>query len=116
MEVVMENTHDRQRSYYQHREEDRNTDIRNQLEDELDSRDESYRSETPRTSRKQPQIHHNLTFISMFYEITNAFMEGWRSGNSVHKPEKRLRENLSEKQIDEMVEDSFPSSDPPSTY
>ena len=32
------------------------------------------------------------------------------------KEEKALRENLSETQIDTMVEDSFPASDPPSTY
>lgn len=30
--------------------------------------------------------------------------------------EKELRETLSEKQIDRMIEDSFPASDPPSTY
>ena len=32
-----------------------------------------------------------------------------------HKDHK-LRENLSEKQIDKMLKDSFPASDPPSTY
>lgn len=30
--------------------------------------------------------------------------------------EKQIRENLTEKQIDKMVKDSFPASDPPSTY
>ncbi|MDP9128098.1 MAG: hypothetical protein M3N08_07570 [Pseudomonadota bacterium] len=30
--------------------------------------------------------------------------------------EKELRESLSEKEIDTMIEDSFPASDPPSTY
>lgn len=30
--------------------------------------------------------------------------------------EKKIRENLTEKQIDKMVKDSFPASDPPSTY
>lgn len=34
----------------------------------------------------------------------------------VVKKEKELRENLTEKEIDDMVEDSFPASDPPSTY
>ena len=34
----------------------------------------------------------------------------------VVKKEKELRENLTEKEIDNMVEDSFPASDPPSTY
>lgn len=32
------------------------------------------------------------------------------------REEKHQRENLSEKQIDKMVMDSFPASDPPSTY
>ena len=32
------------------------------------------------------------------------------------KKDRKLRENLSEKKIDKMVEDSFPASDPPSTY
>ena len=30
--------------------------------------------------------------------------------------DKKLRDALSERQIDKMVEDSFPASDPPSTY
>jgi hypothetical protein len=30
--------------------------------------------------------------------------------------DRKLREHLSERQIDKMVEDSFPASDPPSTY
>ncbi len=30
--------------------------------------------------------------------------------------EREIRENLTERQIDKMIEDSFPASDPPSTY
>lgn len=30
--------------------------------------------------------------------------------------EKELREHLTERQIDKMIADSFPASDPPSTY
>ena len=30
--------------------------------------------------------------------------------------DKELRENLSERQIDNMISDSFPASDPPSTF
>jgi hypothetical protein len=48
-------------------------------------------------------------------EVIDAFMDGWRS-TQFHHEEKELRENLSEKQIDNMVDDSFPASDPPSTY
>lgn len=33
-----------------------------------------------------------------------------------YRKEKELRGNLSERQIDTMVEDSFPASDPPSNY
>lgn len=32
------------------------------------------------------------------------------------KMDKELREHLTEKQVDKMIEDSFPASDPPSTY
>lgn len=34
----------------------------------------------------------------------------------INKADKEQREHLSEKQVDHMVEDSFPASDPPSTY
>jgi len=34
---------------------------------------------------------------------------------SAHKARK-IRENLKEKQIDKMIDDSFPASDAPSTY
>lgn len=36
--------------------------------------------------------------------------------NNPVKDDKELRRNLSEKQLDKMVSDSFPASDPPSTY
>ncbi len=35
--------------------------------------------------------------------------------DQIHADEK-MRENMSEQQIDDMVEDSFPASDPPSTH
>ncbi len=35
---------------------------------------------------------------------------------SLHIQDKKIRENLSEQQIDKMIADSFPASDPPSTY
>lgn len=55
-------------------------------------------------------------------QVVNCFMQGWRcGGGKMHrkdavKQDKRLRDNLSEKQIDHAIEDSFPASDPPSTY
>jgi hypothetical protein len=32
------------------------------------------------------------------------------------KADRKIRENLSEEKIDKMIKDSFPASDPPSTY
>lgn len=39
-----------------------------------------------------------------------------QSDEELHEQEKEIREDLNEKQIDHMVEDSFPASDPPATY
>jgi len=33
-----------------------------------------------------------------------------------NREDRKIRENLSEKKIDKMIADSFPASDPPSTY
>lgn len=49
--------------------------------------------------------------------ILRAFYYGWRSAARIScREDKKMRENLSERQIDKMVEASFPASDPPSTY
>lgn len=54
--------------------------------------------------------------------VVRAFTEGWISGKAhmsrtqAIRSDKKIRENMSEKQIDKMVKDSFPASDPPSTY
>jgi hypothetical protein len=51
--------------------------------------------------------------------VCSAFKEGWKSQGAKRKAlheDKMLRESLSEKQIDKMLQDSFPASDPPSTY
>jgi hypothetical protein len=116
----MENyAHDRQRSYYQHREEELDRDTESQLEDDL-----GYSEEEPPHRRQRikytPKPRQQLTYKNMFSQIIAAFIEGWThvdsTQNSIHRREKKLREQLDEKQIDKMVEDSFPSSDPPSTY
>lgn len=54
-------------------------------------------------------------------KIIDAFIEGWLSGapkprKEVLEEDKALRDQLSNKQVDKMVADSFPASDPPSTY
>lgn len=53
--------------------------------------------------------------MSIAHDIERAFLAGWRS-QTLHRQEKEMRRHLSEQQIDCMVKDSFPASDPPSTY
>lgn len=59
-----------------------------------------------------------MTLIS---DITSEFMKGFNEPPAVKnlplkRKEKQLRANLSDKQVDRMVEQTFPASDPPSTY
>lgn len=39
-----------------------------------------------------------------------------KSKIEIAKKSRKIRESLSEKEIDKMIKDSFPASDPPSTY
>lgn len=52
--------------------------------------------------------------------IIGAFFRGFFSGGTPHsttmRHEKRLRDGLGEGQVDAMIDDSFPASDPPSTW
>lgn len=52
--------------------------------------------------------------------LSQAMAHSYRSAKYLSRcacmHEKKMRDHLSEKQIDHMVEDSFPASDPPSTY
>jgi hypothetical protein len=51
--------------------------------------------------------------------IAEAFQAGWKNQplkRDCVRKDKRIRTYLNEKQIDKMLEDSFPASDPPSTY
>lgn len=54
----------------------------------------------------------------MFKRLFDGFCSGFThiSRKSVIRKDKKLRDELSEKQIDKMLSDSFPASDPPSTY
>ncbi len=54
-----------------------------------------------------------FTFIAGF---VSGFLGGGTPHRTVMKHEKRLRDNLGEGQVDAMIDDSFPASDPPSTY
>jgi hypothetical protein len=68
------------------------------------------------------------TLTALPKNIVHAFIDGWKSasgsdadslhlsGKRAKKQEKELRDNLTEKEIDKMVADSFPASDPPSSY
>jgi len=51
------------------------------------------------------------------FKFVSGFIDGWRGGSARPVQEdKQLREKMSERKIDKMVSDSFPASDPPSTY
>ncbi len=54
-----------------------------------------------------------FTFITSFI---GGFLGGGTPHRTVMKHEKRLRAGLGEGQVDAMIDDSFPASDPPSTY
>ncbi|MBI1275149.1 hypothetical protein GC177_04170 [bacterium] len=62
-----------------------------------------------------------MAFITSCF---SAFMDGWRSHPSnlqktpsrLVSAERKMRNRLSEKQVDEMVDESFPASDAPTTY
>ncbi|MGA9657836.1 MAG: hypothetical protein WBQ60_01875 [Asticcacaulis sp.] len=47
-------------------------------------------------------------FIAGFFHTTPK--------STVQHQEKQMRDNLNEDQIDAMIDDSFPASDPPSNY
>jgi hypothetical protein len=61
-----------------------------------------------------------LPYVSLLLKISAisyvAFYFCKKSNVCPIHPDKELRQNMSECQIDKMIEDSFPASDPPSTY
>ncbi len=56
--------------------------------------------------------------MNVIKQILSDFRNGWKQAGKEHRnrKDKELRKNLDEKQIDKMLQDSFPASDPPSTY
>jgi hypothetical protein len=60
----------------------------------------------------------SITPLEQVRIIAHAFWDGLQhpSRKQCIHAEKELRASLSEKQIDRMIEASFPASDPPSTY
>ncbi len=54
------------------------------------------------------------------FHIIRSFVKGYRDGPATHRRMMRIaktvRKNLDENQVDAMGENSFPASDPPSTY
>jgi hypothetical protein len=49
-------------------------------------------------------------------DFMNGFLRHSATRRHVIHADRRVRDRLTEKQIDKMVADSFPASDPPSTY
>jgi hypothetical protein len=66
----------------------------------------------------------NNSYMKIIYNFVTGFLEDLFARHTIHQKyiqdyihaEKRLRRKLSEKEIDKMIADSFPASDPPSTY
>lgn len=60
-------------------------------------------------------------FTSTFQAV-EAFMDGLRTGRlhtmrcEINRQDKEMRERLNERQIDKMIQDSFPASDPFAKY
>lgn len=58
--------------------------------------------------------------MTAVFAFVTAFINGFFSGGTPHstciRGEKKLRNNMAEDQVDSMIDDSFPASDPPSTY
>ncbi len=57
--------------------------------------------------------------MNNFKSFYKSFVDGWHCFTHSKKcasEDKKMRENMSEKQVDRMINDSFPASDPPSTY
>ncbi len=54
------------------------------------------------------------------FNIIRSFVNGYRNGPTTHRhmmrTDKKVRRDLDENQVDAMTENSFPASDPPSTY
>ncbi len=54
------------------------------------------------------------------FTLIRSFVHGFLHGPGARKPlmrqEKRLRSEMDHDRIDSMIDDSFPASDPPSTY
>ena len=54
------------------------------------------------------------------FNIIRSFVHGYRNGPASHRhmmrTDKKVRNELDENQVDAMTENSFPASDPPSTY
>lgn len=71
------------------------------------------------TGWKGAQVPFLSRINRMLQDLLDAFMTGFHGSPSrtecVHA-DKEIRDHLNERQVDKMVEDSFPASDPPSTY
>ena len=56
-------------------------------------------------------------FMNTVWNILCAFLDGFMNRQKLQSAkDKALRKHLSERQVDQMLKDTFPASDPPSTY
>jgi len=65
--------------------------------------------------KREPLIVTGITGLTAVGFYLAARFQRAAAGEFVRK-DKSLRDHLSEKQIDKMIMDSFPCSDPPCTY
>lgn len=62
-----------------------------------------------------------MHYLRRTCELATAFAEGWHEGrpdslSELHRKDKAIREHLTEEQIDKMIRDTFPASDPVTMY
>ena len=60
----------------------------------------------------KPKSQNSLNNLTPLKFLMNIF----KPKKNNLKEERKIREKLTEKQTDKMIKDSFPASDPPSTY
>ena len=57
-----------------------------------------------------------MIIVSAIRAFVDGFLHGPVGRRRYLRAEKRLRHGLADERIDSMIDDSFPASDPPSTY
>lgn len=51
------------------------------------------------------------------FTIVRSFYKGFKDAKCLNcRKDKKIRNNMTDYKLDNMIDDSFPASDPPSTY